>query len=244
MLFSLFFYVWRLCISLLFPLMQTFKCIRNNDRPGCKYWLIYWLVLSSFISLEPIIDLIIGLWFPFYDQIKLLWIIWLYLPATRGAEIIFTNYLVPLVNSNEKFLYKKINVLKSYLFSLFENLFSILLNSIKNLFIETNAQNLTGFINKLYQSYNETKLTNDMLYPTYLDDPPLPILQNDFISNDSSKHNLSDGLYDHSYVPYEHNYSKKYSTLLINDSKESSRSNHPITYRRTRNKTKNYKDES
>ena len=57
-------------------------------------WLQYWVVYAVFALVHGPIALVFGFWFPLFDQIHLLLLLWLQLPFFRGATGIFYVCLV------------------------------------------------------------------------------------------------------------------------------------------------------
>ena len=45
----------------------------------------YWVCYASFTVLEAFVDYIL-FWIPFYYALKIVFLMWLFLPTTRGAE--------------------------------------------------------------------------------------------------------------------------------------------------------------
>jgi hypothetical protein len=69
-----------------------------------KFWWVeaiqHQMVMNVFICLEPIVDWFLY-WFPFYDQIKFLFILWMVLPTVNGTIVIYNRWLVHWVERNE-----------------------------------------------------------------------------------------------------------------------------------------------
>ena len=60
------------------------------------YWIIY-----SFVHVIEYYLLIIVTFIPFYWEIKIAFILWLIAPQTRGATILYHQYVEPLLNKHE-----------------------------------------------------------------------------------------------------------------------------------------------
>jgi receptor expression-enhancing protein 5/6 len=72
-----------------FSLAALFSANKADDTQ----WLTYWVVFAFFTVFESLISVVY--WFPFYYTFKFVFLLWLSLPAFRGAEIIFRSFMVP-----------------------------------------------------------------------------------------------------------------------------------------------------
>ena len=62
----------------------------NDDIP----WLTYWVVFGFFNFVETFVNFVLY-WFPFYYTFKTLAIVWLMLPQTQGAKLVYHRILRP-----------------------------------------------------------------------------------------------------------------------------------------------------
>ena len=63
-------------------------------------WMMYWIVLAFFNSIEPFADIFIGFWFPFYYWLKIGVLLWLLAPASNGKNLLsffLITCLVPYI---------------------------------------------------------------------------------------------------------------------------------------------------
>ena len=74
-----------------YPAYKSFKSLQTKKSNDDSQWLTYWIVYS-FVNLSEYI-LFLFSWIPLYYQFKLIFIIWLAHEHTRGAELIYKNYL-------------------------------------------------------------------------------------------------------------------------------------------------------
>ncbi|GAO17022.1 uncharacterized protein UV8b_03166 [Ustilaginoidea virens] len=75
-----------------YSLNALFTASKDDDTQ----WLTYWVVFSFFTVLESFFNIVY--WFPFYFVFKFIFLLWLSLPAFRGAEIIFRSFLAPTLS--------------------------------------------------------------------------------------------------------------------------------------------------
>ena len=64
--------------------------------------------MGIFTFIEFYADIFIC-WLPFYYEVKILFLVWLVLPRTRGAPIVWSQYLKPFLNAREKNIDKAVD---------------------------------------------------------------------------------------------------------------------------------------
>lgn len=85
-------------VGTVYPIFQSLKVIEDNraDDEDVQ-WLTYWATYGSLHLIEGLTDKLLG-WFPFYYHAKLGFLLWLMLPKTRGAMVLYKRFLKPLYN--------------------------------------------------------------------------------------------------------------------------------------------------
>ena len=88
-----------------YPAYKTWKYIDSKDNEEKNKWLFYWFLFSSIMLMETITNLLF-LFIPFYYQLKLLFLVWLFHDSTRGSEIIYERYFKQLLKNidNKKYV--------------------------------------------------------------------------------------------------------------------------------------------
>ncbi|KAI0203634.1 TB2/DP1, HVA22 family-domain-containing protein [Astrocystis sublimbata] len=86
--------------SFLFPLFASYKALKTSDPAQLTPWLMYWSVLSCALLAESWTEFIL-VWIPFYSWIRLGFLLWLVLPSTQGARVLYETYLHPYLEDNE-----------------------------------------------------------------------------------------------------------------------------------------------
>ncbi|RKF60868.1 Protein yop1 [Erysiphe neolycopersici] len=61
-------------------------------------WLTYWVVFSFLTVFESAVSAVY--WFPFYYTFKFLFVLWLALPVTGGAQLVFRSFIQPVFASH------------------------------------------------------------------------------------------------------------------------------------------------
>ncbi|EXJ92193.1 hypothetical protein A1O3_00743 [Capronia epimyces CBS 606.96] len=86
--------------TILLPAYLSYKALRTNDPAQTHPWLIYFTILSLTLLFESWTLFIIG-WLPFYSWIRLIFLLYLVLPQTQGAKILYLDYLEPYIVHHE-----------------------------------------------------------------------------------------------------------------------------------------------
>lgn len=94
-------------VGIAYPSYMSFKAIRNNNEEGIVHWLMYWLIFGLLTLLDKCIGFLFSL-IPFYPIIKLLFIVWLFYPKTRGAHKLYKDFIKPFMDKNREAIEKSI----------------------------------------------------------------------------------------------------------------------------------------
>ncbi|KAJ1723361.1 ER membrane protein DP1/Yop1 [Coemansia erecta] len=70
----------------------TMNAIESPGKEDDAQWLTYWVVYG-FLNVAEYFTNILTYWIPFYFVFKLVFIVWLMLPSTRGAEQLYNKGL-------------------------------------------------------------------------------------------------------------------------------------------------------
>lgn len=107
--------------------------------------MMYWIVFALFTTLETFLDVFVS-WFPFYYEIKIIFILWVLSPATRGSSILYKKIVHPMLTSREQEIDELIEKTKVQGYSTFLQLFTSGFNYASNLFMNSamRGQTLLG----------------------------------------------------------------------------------------------------
>ncbi|KAM7202770.1 protein yop-1 [Naviculisporaceae sp. PSN 640] len=75
------------------PGYYSLEALFTANKTDDTQWLTYWVVFSLFTVIESLVSVVY--WFPFYYTFKFVFLLWLSLPAFKGADIIFRSFLSP-----------------------------------------------------------------------------------------------------------------------------------------------------
>lgn len=63
-------------------------------------WMMYWIVFAFFTCIETFTDIFLS-WFPFYYEVKVIMVIWLLSPATKGSSTLYRKFVHPMLTRRE-----------------------------------------------------------------------------------------------------------------------------------------------
>ncbi|KAK5099770.1 hypothetical protein LTS08_005485 [Lithohypha guttulata] len=87
--------------TVLLPAYLSFKALRIGDPAQIQPWLLYFVVLSLALLAESWTVFIVG-WLPFYSWFRLFFLLYLVLPQTQGAKLLYLTYLEPFISHHER----------------------------------------------------------------------------------------------------------------------------------------------
>jgi len=77
------------------PAYYSLKALFSASKADDTQWLTYWVVYAFLTVVESAVNAVY--WFPFYYTFKFILVIWMALPSTGGAQVIFRSLLQPLL---------------------------------------------------------------------------------------------------------------------------------------------------
>jgi len=84
-------------VGWLLPAYLSFQAIESPSPHDDVQWLTYWVVFGFFNFIESFALRLVLYYFPWYFAFKTLFIVWLQLPAFRGAQVAYVNVLKPVL---------------------------------------------------------------------------------------------------------------------------------------------------
>jgi len=76
------------------PGYYSLEALFSTSKVDDTQWLTYWVVYAFLNVFESLINAVY--WFPFYYIFKFVLILWMALPVTNGAQIVFRSFLQPI----------------------------------------------------------------------------------------------------------------------------------------------------
>ncbi len=76
-------------VGFLFPAIMTVRAIESESKTDDTEWLMYWVVFATFNLLDPFVETVVVYWIPFFYPLKVSFLLWMMLPQTKGANVVF-----------------------------------------------------------------------------------------------------------------------------------------------------------
>ncbi|EMC97030.1 hypothetical protein BAUCODRAFT_68492 [Baudoinia panamericana UAMH 10762] len=76
------------------PGYYSLEALFSRGKSDDTQWLTYWIVYAFFTIIESMVNAVY--WFPFYYTFKFIFVLWMALPQTNGAQVVFHSLLQPL----------------------------------------------------------------------------------------------------------------------------------------------------
>ncbi|CZT21960.1 probable Protein yop1 [Ramularia collo-cygni] len=76
------------------PAFYSLQALFSSGKADDTQWLTYWVTYAFLTVFESAINAVY--WFPFYYTFKFILVLWMALPQTAGAQIVFRTLLQPL----------------------------------------------------------------------------------------------------------------------------------------------------
>ncbi|KAF2095089.1 hypothetical protein NA57DRAFT_45365 [Rhizodiscina lignyota] len=76
------------------PGYYSLEALFTSGQADDTQWLTYWVVYAFLTVFESAVNAVY--WFPFYYTFKFVLVLWMALPQTSGAQIVFRSFLQPV----------------------------------------------------------------------------------------------------------------------------------------------------
>jgi receptor expression-enhancing protein 5/6 len=87
-------------VGFVYPAFKSFEAIETKVKGDDTQWLVYWVIFAFFSIIEVFADFLLY-WIPFYYAFKLAFLLWAFLPQTRGAKFLYDSFLKDFLKKNE-----------------------------------------------------------------------------------------------------------------------------------------------
>jgi len=81
-------------IGFILPAYYSLDALFSTGSADDTQWLTYWVVYAFLTVFESAVNAVY--WFPFYYTFKFVAVLWLALPQTNGAQVVFGSFLHPV----------------------------------------------------------------------------------------------------------------------------------------------------
>lgn len=95
-------------VGILYPAYCSIKAIESVGADDDKQWLTYWVVFGLFSILDLFSGFILR-FIPFYFFVKLIFLIWLFMPNMKGATFVYDKFLIKYFKKYESEMDRLVN---------------------------------------------------------------------------------------------------------------------------------------
>lgn len=144
----------------LYPAYASYKAIRTKNVNEYVKWMMYWIVFAIFLSVETFSDVLLS-WLPFYYEIKMIFVIWLLSPITKGSKYLYKKFVHPHLVKRENEIDEYISQATKQGYSTILNLGQKGLTYATNVVVKTAIRGQSTLVDHVRKSYS----TNDLRVP-------------------------------------------------------------------------------
>ena len=91
-------------IGFAYPLYESYRSLASSSSTTAaasathsqQQWLTYWIIYATFALVESLTDFFLY-WVPMYHLVKIAFLVWCFLPQTRGAELVYAKVVEPVL---------------------------------------------------------------------------------------------------------------------------------------------------
>lgn len=125
-----------LSFGTLYPAYSSYKAVRTKNVKEYVKWMMYWIVYAFFTCIETFTDIFLS-WFPFYYEVKVIIVLWLLSPATKGSSTLYRKFVHPMLTRREQEIDEYLNQAKERGYSAVIQLGSKGVNYATNVIMQT-----------------------------------------------------------------------------------------------------------
>ncbi|KAL4709450.1 hypothetical protein ACJJTC_019747 [Scirpophaga incertulas] len=148
----------RLVFGTLYPAYASYKAVRTKNLKEYVKWMMYWIVFALFTCTETFTDVFFS-WFPFYYEVKIVLVLWLLSPATKGSSILYRKFVHPALCRREQEIDEYIAKAKDQGYHTVLNLGTKGVNYATTVIMQTAIKGGGGLVQQLRKSYSLSDLS-------------------------------------------------------------------------------------
>ncbi|KAL5289109.1 REEP2 family protein [Megaselia abdita] len=149
-----------LVFGTLYPAYASYKAVRTKCVKEYVKWMMYWIVFAFFTCFETFTDIFIA-WFPFYYEVKVIIVLWLLSPATKGSSTLYRKFVHPMLTRREQEIDEYLNQAKEKGYSAVLQLGSKGVNYATNVIMQTALKcTTTDPLRMITSSYSDNNLSS------------------------------------------------------------------------------------
>ncbi|XP_076363566.1 receptor expression-enhancing protein 1-like isoform X1 [Tachypleus tridentatus] len=162
---------YELVFGTLYPAYASYKAVRTKNVKEYVKWMMYWIVFALFTFVETLFDIVVSFWLPFYYEMKILFVLWLLSPATKGSSILYRKFVHPQFMKREKEIDECLATARDRGYASLVHLSSRGLSYATAVIMQTAMRGQMSIVNHIRKSYSMTAL--DKEYPPQVSEAQL-----------------------------------------------------------------------
>ena len=124
--------------------------------------MMYWIVFSLFSAVESFTDPLGTIFVPFYTEMKVILLLYLSMPLTRGSGVVYRRWVHPLLCSREEEIDKMLEALQEQGVSTAKLYMARAAQYLGGVIVNTAVRSGGGLVQSLRNSYSLTDLTQSL----------------------------------------------------------------------------------
>ncbi|XP_018400215.1 PREDICTED: uncharacterized protein LOC108777752 isoform X1 [Cyphomyrmex costatus] len=153
--------IFRLVFGTLYPAYASYKAVRTKNVKEYVKWMMYWIVFALFTCAETFTDVFCSFWFPFYYEIKIILVLWLLSPATKGSSILYRRFVHPALIRREAEIDEALARATEQGYTAVLHLGTKGVNYATTVLMQTAIKGGGGLVQQLRKSYSLSDLTGE-----------------------------------------------------------------------------------
>ncbi|XP_035828932.1 receptor expression-enhancing protein 1 [Aplysia californica] len=150
----------RLLFGTLYPAYASYKAVRTKNVKEYVKWMMYWIVFALFCSIETFSDVFLS-WLPFYYELKIIFVLWMLSPMTKGSSFLFKKFVHPQLARREKDIDEMIEQASRQGYSTLLSLGTKGLSYASQVVMRTAIMGQSKLVDHLRRSYSTSDLSDD-----------------------------------------------------------------------------------
>ncbi|XP_070513973.1 uncharacterized protein [Cardiocondyla obscurior] len=150
-----------LVFGTLYPAYASYKAVRTKNVKEYVKWMMYWIVFALFTCAETFTDVFFSFWFPFYYEIKIILVLWLLSPATKGSSILYRRFVHPALIRREAEIDEALARATEQGYTAVLHLGTKGVNYATTVLMQTAIKGGGGLVQQLRKSYSLSDLTGE-----------------------------------------------------------------------------------
>ncbi|VDK74557.1 unnamed protein product [Litomosoides sigmodontis] len=95
-------------IGFVYPAYISIRSVETSHKDGNAQWFTYWIICALFNIAEYFSETFV-VYFPIYWLLKCIFLLYLYLPMTKGAQKIYYRFIQSFVQKHQSILEKQMD---------------------------------------------------------------------------------------------------------------------------------------